>query len=314
MFSILCRSIKRESNIWKLHILLRKIINFVLSPEVVKDDLTEFESDCRLFNHQFSRLFSGNTPFKVHNIDHYAEATEDFGCLFYYSTMRYERVHQLMKKFVQSSQNYTSLPQQICYKWVVVNLIKFNENRQEKQDDILEIYDNNSYENGDLPERFLQFIDQSRECIALKSFMLNGTLIEDKNIYLYKRYNSTPPNHFPIFVRIVAILKQAETKILARFITCSKYYERIQAFEVHENQDLRIIDKVEWHKSIKVINASNSYLILQNFYVPYEYQTKYTNSNLTAFNNDEQNLSYSIELTDNPSNLSDEYTTESDEN
>lgn len=259
--------------------------------------------ECRAFNHQFSRLFTGNTPFKVHNIDHYPEATEEFGCLFYYSTIRYERVHQLIKRFVQSSNNNTSLPQQICYKWVVVNLINLNQKATvEKSDDIYEIYESSDYGN-DVPDNFARFIDRDRNCTALNSFNLNGSLIKINEIYLYKRY-SISSNPFPIFVRILGILKQDDSvKIVGKHIFCIKYHERVQAFEVIEREEISLVDRIEWHKSINVISANGSYLIIQNFYVPYEHLLKY--SKRIEFTDDDYQ-SHQIDLENNqPSTFSD---------
>lgn len=303
-FSIVCKTIDRNLEIWKLHLLLKRILNFVLSPEVLKDDLTEFEAECRLFNLQFSRLFTDRTPFKVHNIDHYSQATENFGCLFYFSTMRYERVHQLMKRFVHSSNN-TSLPQQICYKWVVVNLIR-QEQPADDDDDIFEIYEPNSvsYQNGDLSPTIINYIDQSRECMVLKTTRLNDVLIEQGEIYLYKRCDASPTNPLPVFVRIVAIVKQSQVKVLGKFIGCNKYFDRIQAFEVGNESDLQEIDKVEWYKPIKVIKTRNCLLIIKNFYIPYESESKYMDKSRTAFS-DVSNQRYQIEIADNPSNYSD---------
>ena len=116
--------------------MLRKIVNVCLSTKIYEIDIDEFEADCRKFNHQFSRIFRfGNTPFKVHHLLHYA--IWSFGPLFFYSTIRYERVHQLMKRLIRESQNFSTLPKQITTKSAILNLI--NESKKNRK---LLIYSN----------------------------------------------------------------------------------------------------------------------------------------------------------------------------
>lgn len=311
-FSVLANSINKKSNLWNLYLLLRKILNFVLSDEVLKNDLDEFKSECRQFNTQFSKLFIGRTPFKVHHVDHYGDATENFGCLFHYSTVRYEREHQLMKKFVQSSLNYTSLPQQICYKWVVVNLIDLNESENdysETKEDIYEIFEVPFIYNNEIPSYLMQFINTTENLITLNSTDLNGNEVNVGNVYLYKRFRDAD-NPLPEFVKIIEIFKQNnEIKVIGRLIFACSYHSDIMAFEVIEGQqdEIFVIRKVEWYKSINVIKTSTKYIILQNFYIPYEKQKKYERR--IQFNENNLEKRSTICLTNNPSNYSD---TESD--
>lgn len=48
---------QRNTNLYKLFLLLRKIVNFALSPFLEKDDLLTFELDCKKFNLEFSKIF-----------------------------------------------------------------------------------------------------------------------------------------------------------------------------------------------------------------------------------------------------------------
>lgn len=90
IFSIICNYISKTSNLWKLYLQLRFIINTCLSDYIMRIDLDEFEYECNKFTRWFSQLFKNqNTPFKVHHIDHYSDAIKNFGPLYLLSTLRY---------------------------------------------------------------------------------------------------------------------------------------------------------------------------------------------------------------------------------
>lgn len=238
-----------------------KIINF-------SDD------DCQDFNKQFSKMFSSsNTSFKVHHIIHYAMAIKAFGPLFYYSTLRYERVHQLLKKVVKSSQSYLNLSNQIANRWAILNLIKSNHlNVDLNKDDIFDIYEKGNLNlNPKIPQELLRMIDTNHDLIVLNSSIINDLNLKKNEIYLI---GYTSPNSLPIFFIINYLIQQNnEVKILGHIINCTEFYQRVLCFKVRQNSELIELDisKIKFHEPVSIFNTVAGHLININFYIPLKY-------------------------------------------
>ena len=268
----------KSSSLWKLYLLLRRIICVCFSTQMMQIDLDQFEIECRKFNNIFFKMFetNNNAPFKVHHIKHYPTAIRWFGPLFFLSTLRYERVHQLLGRLVSTSQNFITQPKQISERWALMSLINLNENQQPIQDDIFEIYSTDEIRSNVYPSLH-PFIDFEQELVILNKTEINDLEIEPEAIYLYE-FAQTVSNPLPLFVIICHIIKQGqEIKLIGKAIHSTSYFPSLDIYKVEQNQNLVIIDanQIKYHKSYQIINTSLGNMINRTFYVPLEIYGKY---------------------------------------
>lgn len=270
-FPIFFNSISKTSNEWKLYLALRVIINFSLSPSLYEQDIDLFNRKCIEFCYYFT-FFFGRATFKVHHLIHYANAIRNFGPLFYYSTLRYERVHQFLKRLVRSSKNFITLPKQIAYMWTALNCISIKETSPEAEEDIYELYEPVDF-NDYVPEHLLTFINSQQSFKLLNSFNINDIIIEPNQIFLYE-YKISTDNPLPQFIKIIYLLKQgdSEVKVIGHKLNSTRYLNGLDCFNVVENTYVEEINvfNFKYHQSLKIFSTNLGNLIPNTFYIPFE--------------------------------------------
>lgn len=108
MFSTFDKKINRYSDVWKLYLLLRRIIEFSNSFIVKRSDLDQYHSDIQNYLEGFFNFeFHKNETFTYKM--HYKRSFEIFGPLVYISTLRFERVQQKLKQFMKASKNHKNV-------------------------------------------------------------------------------------------------------------------------------------------------------------------------------------------------------------
>lgn len=263
--------LSKNSDLWKLYLLLRRIINFCYSTTVYEIDLGQFEYECKIFNRAFFNIFNqSRTPFKVHHIQHYAHAIKSFGPLFYLSTLRYERVHQLLGRLVRGSQNFTTLPKQIAMRWSLISLM--NLSKPEITDD--SIYE--CYEVAEIKDNVCSnlhgLINLSSELIVLNNAIVNDLEIKANQIYLIQ-YNQSTENLLPLFARICHIFKQNDQiKIVGKYLNAEQYFPTVDCSKVVEKEAFCEINcsSIKYHKDVQIIKTNFGLLISNCFYIPFQ--------------------------------------------
>lgn len=279
MLPILMHSISKNSNEWKLYLLLRKIVNFLLSPSFLREDIEVLEQDIKKFCLNYSFFFSSGT-FKVHHLTHYVMAIYAFGPLFFYSTLRYERVHQFIKRLVKNSQNFGTLPHQIAHSWATQFSISLLNVKKPEYENVDREYEPSQFDSK-IPPYILQLIDRSINLIILKSALINDIDIEQNKIFLYK-YKTSNENYYPLFIKIEFIIKQNNViKLVARPLHTNRFLKTLNCFEIKEIENnshcfIASADQFKYHKSLNFVNTEIGLLVPITFYIPYTLYNLYS--------------------------------------
>ena len=88
-----------SSMLYQQYLLLRKIVNFLMSPAISTSELPEFERGADTYIKLNDETGQSLTP-KIHHLKHYGMLIREFGPLINYSTLRFERAHQIGKNAI----------------------------------------------------------------------------------------------------------------------------------------------------------------------------------------------------------------------
>lgn len=103
-----------------MYLYLRNILCVVSKFEISQSDLAFLDRNVKDFIFHFQRKCANlTTTFKIHNLLHYKRFIERYGPIQLYSTLRMERVHQMLLNMVKGSNNYTNSPKQII-RWYLI--------------------------------------------------------------------------------------------------------------------------------------------------------------------------------------------------
>lgn len=178
-FSILDTKIQRHSDDWKLYLLFRKIVNIVFSFKIVKSDLDQMHLDICEFINTFKRLFPGETvKYKMHHMTHYKKLILKLGPLSLLSTLRFERLHQVAKGYLETSKNRKNLPYSFMNNYVLSLSIDSKEFEEEKEvifkEDINDL----------IEENYIEFVKLDQDLYAYSSSILIDTEIKINGFYI----------------------------------------------------------------------------------------------------------------------------------
>lgn len=157
--------VDRSSDLWKLYLQLREIVDFLESNFYEKQDVEVFEYNIENFIHNWAMIQDDLKP-KVHIMQHLPELISEFSVLKFSSTLRLERLNRLNKVTIKESQNFTTIPLQVIKKWAmnfVQNSFQFKREidygRQYTVQEIPFYFSNN----------LINFIDVSKELSVYKN-------------------------------------------------------------------------------------------------------------------------------------------------
>jgi hypothetical protein len=110
---------------WQILLLLKQITQIAFSPKLHKSSLSKLKSLLDMHRKLYVQIFP-NEPctFKLHFIEHYVEAIENYGPLTECWTMRFEAKHQYIKSIVKRSHNFINPWKHIAMKTAL--MLHFN--------------------------------------------------------------------------------------------------------------------------------------------------------------------------------------------
>lgn len=264
--------IDRSCAEYKLFILTRKLVDFCNCEEFEKVDVEDFKELTATFVNKWSLIIGSCKP-KVHITSHFSDLLNKFSIFKLYSTVRQERLHQLLKLFVSGSNNYGSLSIQMLTSWAINFLQKSF--KVDLKEELIGSY---------LPEEFQKYIPEeltrlvNNQVLNVYSSIVirNGLEIKKDSIYLYN-YNSS--TGLPQFLKVKYIIKQNEIfKIICQPLITIEFLKIIYCFRVTFEQSLRELNVSQvYYKPLIHINISNYDLIIKNFHIPLRYSKVYDN-------------------------------------
>lgn len=259
IFSFINIKFLNNDPIYEQYIILRKIVNFLINPVVNISDLDQFDKDVS----DYLKLHISNglsvTP-KTHHLIHYSEIIREFGPLIYYSTLRFERLHQIGKLRVINSRNKKNL----SYSIIKAYVYNINEKTSPPTAEVLINKDLIKDEFFD----FFQFIDQSKDLKLIKSITFKNFKIKTGNYYLYKNGDCTPLN-YPLFFYVESVIKQETTKILGYLVEVDHFDRNKYAYFLKESLAAKELDKLPYYKKL---NFVKSLKISFNFFIVFYFR------------------------------------------
>lgn len=97
--------IPRHDKYWQLYIQLMTVLDFIMSPRFVSEQIDYFKYMIAEFCEMYITLFNQSLKPKFHNLLHYHSAMLRFGPLRFLSSMRYEAKHRFNKLAAKSTNN-----------------------------------------------------------------------------------------------------------------------------------------------------------------------------------------------------------------
>lgn len=102
--------VPRNSRLWKLYILLRKLVDALLSPVIPKSALPRLKKLIIQHHTLYMQLSKKPLTAKFHNLIHYPRLIEMFGPPIHYWNMRYESKHRFIKSCANAVATRKNLP------------------------------------------------------------------------------------------------------------------------------------------------------------------------------------------------------------
>lgn len=168
----------------------------------------------------------------MHFFRHYGTVVFEFGPLIFSSTLRYERVHQKLKRSIEGSRNSMNLPMSFAKAY------SFNLDEKEADyDKILRKHANYS----SLESEFVEYVVQE-----IKSTCFGGMKFKTNRYYVLQK-TSTLNN--PPFIRVIKLLRRAgELFIIGRLVDGNGFDIKFYSYIVKNKSDLmRLQPKMLWH-------------------------------------------------------------------
>lgn len=261
MFSILDTEVPRHSDYWKLYTLLRRIVNIVSSFEIVKIDLDQMYLDICDFINKFKILFPNETvTYKMHHMTHYKDLILKLGPLILFSTLRFERLHQLAKGYLETSKNRKNVPFSIMNSYLL-----YLSSHDRNFDEEIELIFKEDIEKL-IEENCIQFLALDKDVYVYSKTVLADIEIKLGCFYLYRCKGS---NGYPIFVKIEEIFKQEDDMIvIGRKYIPSSFSSSDYCFELSE-KELFKVEKIDYFKSLVYFKNNNKDFVQKNFYLPF---------------------------------------------
>lgn len=116
---------------WKLHKKLRKILDILLSPRIVRSDAVRL-AELIDKHHTLYKKLAGSLTLNLHNLIHYPKLLLKNGLMVRYWTMRYEGNQKKLKKYVSTLSGTLNLKMTIATKQALSICEMFNDIKKNK--------------------------------------------------------------------------------------------------------------------------------------------------------------------------------------
>lgn len=197
IFFLIDQQVPRSLKRFEEYFLLRSIVDFYLSPTILRCDLPIFERLFRKFLVIFKEAFPEETiTYELHCL-HYSTFILEFGSLVFCSILRYERVHQKVLCSIEGSRNTRNVQYGIVSNLDLdLNLInnKVIERRLSNLNEISEVY---------LGTINLLRFNSITDILELKSLTIDIQQVQKGKFYLYRKQQDG--SSLPVFIQVQKI-------------------------------------------------------------------------------------------------------------
>lgn len=263
-FPFLNTKLSVSSTLYKQYLLLRKIVNFLMATEVNTSELNEFENDVERYL-ELNQQTGQSLTLKIHHLVHYSDLIREFGPLINYSTLRFERLHQIGKNAVINSKNRVNLPYQIAtaYSKAMANGLC--------DDSKIEMIIGRESIASEFPVDYSQFIDSNDNLTLLESTSVENTTIKAGQLYLAEPADDSFYK-YPIFFFVEFIVKQnSSIRILGHFVKSITFekqkYSYLIRFSEHPSE---LVRNIAHYRKLTLINhETDEQYVSKDFHVNY---------------------------------------------
>lgn len=264
--------IDRNSNDFQFYIFLRIIMAYIYADKVDRTKLDQFDqlvkSFFTFFKENILELKKNKKSkkkqdklhtitFKLHHLIHYSDFMRNKGAMYKYSTLRFERVHQLLKKFYSSSHCRVNIPLQLAKKY-----LEFKNNSILQEDS-----DNNSdfqliYVNY-LKETYHQFFIHFDNLFKTKKIKIKNLVLSIDSYFLVQ--------NDPIkLIKIKKIYQQDnKTTLICKVYEQENFENNLVSYKLKKNNNLVSYNPLQIisHKNVTLQKINNIYYLPLSFYL-----------------------------------------------
>lgn len=263
LFGFLDEIVPRESDLWKLYISIRNIYLFVSAELIPRDKLNDFQAEVNNFlNNYIEFIVKANLEsfvFKIHYLFHYKRAIEHFGPLALYSTVKYEREHQVHKRGDANSNQFKNKALSLAKRCALGFQLDFNVLDYEIKKEI-KFQELNSAEHISYRHLF----QSDSNVVLLKWLKLEKVFYKKNLVFRLVSENLSDP---PEFVKILLVAKQGENfYVVATKLKTLDYKPEKVCFKVEHNCEVVKLtnDMIHHHQ---LVYSSRHSSVLKSFYL-----------------------------------------------
>lgn len=250
-----------SNQFYEQYLKLRAIVNFLMSHTVNLNQLEEFEGVVERYI-ELSRSNGLSFTLKLHHLQHYRKLITDFGPLANFSTLKFERYHQVGKKAAARSNSKINLPFQIARAYCKSSV----NTSDEPEAGLLICKDNIRFEMAD---EFLSFIDLSADLLLLDFTTFGKAKIESGSFYLVSETDQTEQK-LPVFFYVDCIVKQdGQTQILGYFVSADSFVRDMYSYLVQFSSGPSKLDlSLKFFKKLELLELeSGEQFISKTFHI-----------------------------------------------
>lgn len=269
LFPVLDDRVDRNSDWFRLIILLREIILFISCDVIPRNELNDFHQKVQVFQKLYFDLLTSkgleSFTMKVHYPIHYKSCIEESGPMAPHDTARGERFLKTIKGIVSNS---------LCTKNLIFTIVKNYQQYLQPQlfkneDKFVKVRDISAADiSNRLSSEFLPFIDLNSDLEELSSLTVFGIEINLNSVYVlgYESHNGNP-----MFIKLVKLFKQGNwLKLVGPVLRVTNYFETDCTYQVTNTRTLELLDlaHLAWHKElyfVEDVNNSGCDVVIRDF-------------------------------------------------
>lgn len=240
-----------NNKFWELYILLRKMLDIILSDSVLKDDIIELRDLISKHHSAYLNLFSIPLKPKHHILIHYPFIIEKIGPVKKVSSLRYESKHREFKK----TANVVSSRVNITRTLAVKNQLKlclrfisekgFTDNidigKEKKIQNIIDVLPN-------FESSFPSFMTNFEKSFIVKKMFVNDVLFKSNDVIIINR--KKPELGLIKFILVNDINKVA---FIYYELTINKFNTHLYSYEVSVTDTVQAVHLEDLHFSSHVV-------------------------------------------------------------
>jgi len=216
-FGLLFRNLFSKNCLtWKLYILLREILDVILSPSVSAVEIPYLESIIEDHHYLYQRLYGLTLIPKHHHLLHYPHAIRQVGPILNFWAMRFEGRHRFLKHVANISCNFKNIAKTVTKRNQMCLSYKFLLNRPFRDQYISEVSELVQISDTEFLETISQTLGTDEGVIHILNSLENESFkIKPKDV-LVKCWND--PNCQPLFIRVELLFRHDSTYFLVHKI------------------------------------------------------------------------------------------------